>query len=46
MAEEILIRINLQSGEAKTKINEVKKATDILSKSIDKMTKSEPATLL
>ena len=44
MAEEILIRINLQSGEAKTKINEVKKATDNLSKSIDKLSKSELAT--
>ena len=30
MAEEILIRINLQSGEAKTKIDEVKKATDFI----------------
>ena len=46
MAEEILIRINLQSGEAKTKINEVKKATDVLSKSIDKMTKSELANAI
>jgi hypothetical protein len=46
MAEEILIRINLQSGEAKTKIDEVKKATEVLSKSIDKMTKSELANAI
>ena len=41
MAEEILIRINLQSGEAKTKIDEVKKATDNYTKSIDKLSKRE-----
>ena len=46
MAEEILIRINLQSGEAKAKDNEIKKATDLYSKSIDKLTKQQLKALV
>jgi len=46
MAEEILIRINLQSGEAKAKVNEIKKATDNYAKSIDKLTKKELEALV
>ena len=46
MAEEILIRINLQSGEAKTKIREIKEATDLYAKSIDELTKDQLASLV
>jgi len=46
MAEEILIRINLQSGEAKSKIKEIKKATDDYAKSIDNLTKEQLEVLV
>ena len=46
MAEEILIRINLQSGEAKAKVKEIKKATDDYALSIDKLTKEQLETLV
>tara|TARA_R100000734_G_scaffold17962_1_gene14480 strand:+ start:2100 stop:4268 length:2169 start_codon:yes stop_codon:yes gene_type:complete len=46
MAEEILIRINLQSGEAKSKIREIKQATDNYAVSIDNLSKGQLRSLV
>jgi len=46
MAEEILIRINLQSGEAKSKIKEIKEATDNYAVSIDNLSKEQIKSLI
>ena len=46
MAEEILIRINLQSGEAKSKIKEIKQATDDYAVSVDNLSKEQIQALV
>jgi hypothetical protein len=41
MAEEIVIKINVSSGEAKRKIDDTKKSTDGLGKSVGRLAKAE-----
>jgi hypothetical protein len=41
MAEEIVIKINVSSGEAKRKIDDTKKSTDSLGKSVSRLSKAE-----
>ena len=41
MAEEIIIKINVSSGDAQSKINEVKGSTDQLGKSTKELTTAQ-----